>query len=272
MSQPTLPADTPAELASICLRAMQADPAARFASVEDMRLALVAYLEQRGSARLLEVASERLARLLEVLETARTDPAEHGDEIHRLFGACRFGFHEALVVWRDNTDAQQGLVRATVAVAEHELRVDNPRRDRAAIGARRSAAELIACKRAVADRPRSSVGRAPAPRHAAIGTNAHVHDDPARQPVHDHPAHRGDRSTLLPFRPATRTSDGRSPSSCSSPGSGSGPRSMMATVLNRRGFVAIEGLFLAQILLLAASGGSHLDRGHRDHDDVSGSS
>jgi eukaryotic-like serine/threonine-protein kinase len=46
--------------------------------------------------------------------------------VHRLFGACRFGFHEALSAWPENQDARDGLAGATLAVAEYELTRDRP--------------------------------------------------------------------------------------------------------------------------------------------------
>jgi len=122
-SRPELPPGAPPELARICLRAMDADPAQRHASIDELRLALQAYLEHRGSERLAVLARARLDELLVAL---RGDAANR-EEIYRLFGACRFGFHEALVAWRGNDDARAGLLRATVAVAEHELAAGEPR-------------------------------------------------------------------------------------------------------------------------------------------------
>ena len=117
---PTVPSNVPAELARIITIAMAEDPAQRFESVEALRLALQHYLEHRGSAQLGERASERARQLLAAIAT------EPRDEIYRLFGACRFGFHEALAVWHDNAEARDGLVRATVAMAEYELAHGNP--------------------------------------------------------------------------------------------------------------------------------------------------
>ena len=122
-STPELPPDAPAELARICGRAMRADPAERYESVEALRLDLQAYLEHRGSARLADLAGEKLDQLLATL----AGPEREREQVYRLFGACRFGFHEALVAWRGNEEARRGLVRATCAVAEYELGGDDPR-------------------------------------------------------------------------------------------------------------------------------------------------
>jgi eukaryotic-like serine/threonine-protein kinase len=122
-STPTLPASAPPELATICLRAMHEDPAERFESVAALRLAIQSYLEHRGSADLAARASVRLAELCEVL--AQT--GDRHEAIYRLFGACRFGFHEALAVWPENAGARAGLTDAITAVAEYELGADNPK-------------------------------------------------------------------------------------------------------------------------------------------------
>ena len=130
-SSPVIPSTVPPELARICQRAMHAQPSDRYESVEAMQLALKAYLEHRGSADLAARAALRVDELLAVIAApAPPTPdadADHRDAIYRLFDACRFGFHEALSVWRDNTDAQAGLVRAITAVAEYELATGNPK-------------------------------------------------------------------------------------------------------------------------------------------------
>ncbi len=120
LSEPELPADAPVELAAICRRAMHKDAAQRFASADEMRLALQRYLEHRGSANLALGAHARLAALRAALAEG------NDDEVHRLFGACRFGFHEALAAWPENADARDGLAGATLAVAEYELARDRP--------------------------------------------------------------------------------------------------------------------------------------------------
>src|SRR5690606_6121132 len=48
------------------------------------------------------------------------------EDIYRLFGACRYGFRDALAVWPDNDDARHGLVQSIVAVAEYELAAGRP--------------------------------------------------------------------------------------------------------------------------------------------------
>ena len=120
-SRPPLPADAPLELVRICRRAMDADPAGRFERVEQMRLALAAYLQHRGSMRLAEHASRRLEALRELLAAPAGDPAERRQRAYKLFGECRFGFLEALTTSRDNDLAAEGLRGAVAAMADYEL-------------------------------------------------------------------------------------------------------------------------------------------------------
>lgn len=164
-SSPTLPATAPPELARICQRAMHQQPAERFESVEALRLALQAYLEHRGSADLAARAAVRVDELLAVLAAkpaADVDAeADRRESIYRLFDACRFGFHEALSVWADNNDAQVGLVRATTAVAEYELRHDNPKAAVTLLG------EIAAPPAELLARARAEAG-AQARRHAEL--------------------------------------------------------------------------------------------------------
>jgi serine/threonine-protein kinase len=150
-SRPALPPTAPPELAAICARAMAAAPADRYPSIEAMQAALAAYLEHRGSARLAARAGERLDELLAVLQACHADPDRRREEVYRLFGACRFGFHEALVAWRDNAEARAGLRAATIAVAEYELAGDDPRAAVTLLGEVEDAPpELVARARAAA--------------------------------------------------------------------------------------------------------------------------
>jgi serine/threonine-protein kinase len=124
LSKPTLPGDTPPELAQICLRAMHPDPADRYQTVETLQQALQRYLEHRGSLRLASGAATQLAELIEL---AATNLPANREEIYRRVAICRFAFHEALAVWRENTEARTALTRAAIAVAEYELACGDPR-------------------------------------------------------------------------------------------------------------------------------------------------
>jgi len=125
-STPEFPADAPAELVQICRRAMAAEPAHRYESIAALQLALQGYLEHRGSERIAAGAKARLAELVE-LTSGRTNNPQLREHVYRQLAIVRFAFHEALAVWRDNAEATEGLTRATLAVAEYELAIGDPR-------------------------------------------------------------------------------------------------------------------------------------------------
>lgn len=155
-SRPELPAHVPPELARICTRAMDEDPTRRYESIDALRTALAHYLEHRGSAQLAERARERLDQLLVQL-LDHVGPSASGalhqrEAIYRLFGACRYGFRDALAVWPDNEDARAGLVQAVVAVAEYELAGDRPAAAVSLLGELDDPPPLLATARAAAVR------------------------------------------------------------------------------------------------------------------------
>ncbi len=129
-SAPEFPAEAPPGLVQVCRRAMAAEPAQRFASAEEMFRAVQEFLERRGSEALVrqaEVHFEEMRRFL------RAD--SHGDEQARLdhrkrlygsYGACRFGFIEALSTWRENQAARAGLRAASEAMVVYELAHGDP--------------------------------------------------------------------------------------------------------------------------------------------------
>jgi hypothetical protein len=126
---PPLPADTPNELARIVQRAMDPDPDARFESAEQLRLAVVGFLEHRGSLKLAAEAAARLDEMIAVRASAppAADPAALRLRIHRLFSESRFGFLQALRIWRDNELARAGLDRAIMTMIELELESGDPK-------------------------------------------------------------------------------------------------------------------------------------------------
>ncbi len=135
LSDPDIPDHAPQRLSRIVQRAMDPDPHGRFENVEQVRLAIEGYLRNRGSERLCntaEAALEELTAQLALEHTAGEDRApssdpEHRQGLYRLYGACRFGFREALATWSGNQAANTGLQRATLAMIEYELEQDDPR-------------------------------------------------------------------------------------------------------------------------------------------------
>ena len=125
-SEPEIPEDVPAELAAILRRAMHREPSERFGSVEELRLALGAFLEHRGAARLAASAKASLATLTSLLEREASDGVADDPQVQRVFSQCRFACLQALEAWPGAVDAERTLSEATIAMAERELARNEP--------------------------------------------------------------------------------------------------------------------------------------------------
>lgn len=125
--------EVPRELAEIARRAMARDPAARFASAEELRLRLEWYLRHRGSLALSKEAFGRVATLRDLVADPSATDAGLRDKIYRLFSEARFGFRQAIAASEDNTDARHGLREAASLVAEYDLRRGRPEAAAAAL-------------------------------------------------------------------------------------------------------------------------------------------
>jgi serine/threonine protein kinase len=126
LSDPVFPAGVPQELAAICRRAMHPDPDQRYASAEQMRLALQGFVRNIGSLRLAERACRRVDQLMQEIKSPGADPVEHRRHVYLLFGECQFGLKQALDIWPDNDMAHRALVQSTEAMVEYELDRDSP--------------------------------------------------------------------------------------------------------------------------------------------------
>jgi serine/threonine-protein kinase len=125
LSAPRFREGFPAEARSICEKAMHRDPAERFQTVEELRAAIDAYLQHRGSRKLARDAKQSLDELLRTL--AEEPRGEERDlAVFNLLGECRFGYRAALSAWPGNVAARRGLDRALVAVIDSELSEDDP--------------------------------------------------------------------------------------------------------------------------------------------------
>jgi len=129
----------PPELVRICSRAMAREPGERFTDVEEMRQALVSYLEHRASTRISDEAETQLAELLSLLDTG-IGQAEDNDATvgaasrrelaaaaHDLYLQCAEGFRMATRAWPDNPAARIGLQRATTAMIELQIELGEER-------------------------------------------------------------------------------------------------------------------------------------------------
>jgi serine/threonine-protein kinase len=126
-SQVHIPPRLPPGLAHICQRAMAPDPAHRFASADELRRALLEFSRHRGSARLAQQAQTHAEQMLSLIDTTKAGAMDNRQLLYNLYGACRFGFLEALSTWSDNEHARQGLEQVTLAMIEYELAQDDPR-------------------------------------------------------------------------------------------------------------------------------------------------
>ena len=116
------PDDVPDEIRAIAERAMALRPEDRYGSVEEMRLALVDFLEHRNSRELVTQSLEHVEALEEAL--ADVDDADAVDA-YQLFGAARFGLEQALTIWEGNTEARAGLQRCLETMIRHEISREN---------------------------------------------------------------------------------------------------------------------------------------------------
>jgi serine/threonine-protein kinase len=153
-SQPEFPSNAPPELARICVRAMHEDPAQRFESIDALRTAIQRYLAHRGSSQLADRARERLDELLASISDGSRE------QTYRLFGACRYGFRDALTIWPENESARRGLERAVVAVAEYELAADRPHTAMSLLGELDTPHALYDTARVAAERQARNVEQA----------------------------------------------------------------------------------------------------------------
>jgi serine/threonine-protein kinase len=114
---PAFSEETPEELVAICKKAMAREPDQRYASADELRLAVAEFVEHRASAQIAHESHERLREL----EAQLADKDALRVTMYQLFGQCRFGFHQALRAWPDNAAARAGLDRALATMAAHEL-------------------------------------------------------------------------------------------------------------------------------------------------------
>jgi serine/threonine-protein kinase len=124
---PPCPETAPAELSGIWNRAMSVVRDDRFATAEDLRLAVQGFLDHRGSTRLASGAAAAFAELQR--ELASADPAQpkSRETVYNHFGECQFGFRQALEEWPENDVARCGLHDAIVRMANYEIDNADPR-------------------------------------------------------------------------------------------------------------------------------------------------
>ena len=106
-SPPSIPDEVPDEMKAILRRALDADPEARFETIDQLRLAIEGFLRHRGSRQLAERADEAAAAMVKALDEEDPDGAEVP------FAEARFGYRAALELWAENPEAKARLKEAT---------------------------------------------------------------------------------------------------------------------------------------------------------------
>ena len=121
------PAELPADLAAVCRRAMQRDPADRHASVDALRRDVQECMRHRSAWALSDEATRRAQSLLAALaEPGVADDATAPARVQELFAECRFGYRQSLAEWEGNAAAVDGLQRVLEAMVQYELSRDHP--------------------------------------------------------------------------------------------------------------------------------------------------
>lgn len=121
--EPVMPEGTPPRLVGVVSRAMAKEPADRFPSAEALRLALQSFLEERSADSLAADAAQQL----EQLERRLGEPEPDRQAVYRHFGACRFGFQQALHAFEGHDAAGRALQQALTQMAEYEQSQGNGR-------------------------------------------------------------------------------------------------------------------------------------------------
>lgn len=107
-------------IANIARRALAPDPADRFESAEAFRHAVASYLVHRDSERVAQEALRQLKALVAAAARRSPDAVEKRVRMSQAFGACTFGFVEALRTWPDNDTAKTGLLGAYETLIRYE--------------------------------------------------------------------------------------------------------------------------------------------------------
>jgi eukaryotic-like serine/threonine-protein kinase len=138
--------DVLSELGAICKRALARERADRFASADELRLALVAFLRHDGARALVVEANAQLRALTAFANAANlmtstdanveakafvtlgantvdADVVRAQDlDVARAFSAARFGFAAALRAWPESPEARRGLRDTLATMARWEIR------------------------------------------------------------------------------------------------------------------------------------------------------
>ncbi|MDB4970232.1 MAG: Serine/threonine protein kinase PrkC, regulator of stationary phase [Myxococcales bacterium] len=145
---PRLPPAAPEVLADICRRAMAPALDDRPPSALELRRELEAYLERRSA----ELLADEAERGLERLRAALAGRAPDRKIAYGLFGACRFGFEQAVSRAADEPRSARGLVTAVATMIDYEIAADDAKSAAALLASLPSAPAELAERVAAAQR------------------------------------------------------------------------------------------------------------------------
>ncbi|MEL6185299.1 MAG: protein kinase, partial [Myxococcota bacterium] len=114
-------------IADIARRALAPQPEDRFESAEALRQSVATYLDHRDSERVAQEALGRLDELVAAATERHPDAVAKRMGLSQAFGACRFGFAEALRTWPDNETAKKGRLRAYETLVRYEAEEGDPK-------------------------------------------------------------------------------------------------------------------------------------------------
>lgn len=127
------PPSVPAELGAIARRAMASKKEDRYATVDEFRQALLAFIEHRGALALIDEAEAMLNRVDELI-------AAGGDavEVHDTFTEVRFACDQALRAWPENERAVAVRDRYLATRFDHAIAARDETQARAIVQQRRA--------------------------------------------------------------------------------------------------------------------------------------
>jgi serine/threonine-protein kinase len=123
-------------------------PSDRPASALELRRELEAYLERRSA----ELLADEAERGLERLRAALAGPTPERKVAYGLFGACRFGFEQAMARVADEPRSARGLEAAVATMIDYEIAADDPKSAAALLASLPSASAALAERVAAAQR------------------------------------------------------------------------------------------------------------------------
>lgn len=114
----------PRELASVCQRSLQKEPANRIESVRVFREALESYLEHEKSRLISRNAGLALSRCIKSVDAQNPSDSQWETKRTRLyseFAEAVAGFRQARLLWKDNEAAKTGVIQAHLVFSKTAL-------------------------------------------------------------------------------------------------------------------------------------------------------